>query len=92
MSEVKPGMHAATGVNTVPVKKDALNRAVRTFFQGLLIDLTATVGVIIAMGAGDIHWTKEWWYGFFLLIGKTVVAGVVSYIARLMVKPKGAVQ
>jgi len=62
---------------------DAKNRALRTFIQGLAIDLAVAVGTVLvtvfatAGGWGDIQWAVV---GFSL--AKTVVQTVVSYVMR----------
>lgn len=79
------------GVNTVEVKSDAVNRAVRTLIQNLLVDAGTGLGAVILLQINDVHWTKAWWLAFAGLLGKTVVVSGISYVGRFLVKPKGAV-
>lgn len=68
---------------------DARNRAIRTFVQGLLIDLgvalVLTVGPVL-LGEG-FGWSKAQFIALGILAGKTVVTTIVSYIARKVVPP-----
>lgn len=69
-------------------KRDAINRAVRTFIQGLWVTVTgAAVTAVSAALSGQIRWTKEYWYGVLLsVIGATAMA-VASYIHRVVSPP-----
>ena len=78
------------GVNTVPVKTDAANRAWRTFVQAFLLDVVTTAVVALAAATTDIHWTKEYWIGIAALLGKSVVLAAISYAYRTLKPPVGA--
>ena len=86
-----PTVEVPVNVNTVPVKTDAANRAVRTLVQNLIADVSTAVGGVILLATPDIHWTKTWWVGVALLIGKTAASTAFSYVGRFLAKPKGAV-
>ncbi|OLE22366.1 MAG: hypothetical protein AUG49_19310 [Catenulispora sp. 13_1_20CM_3_70_7] len=62
---------------------DARNRAVRTFLQGLGIDVAA--GVVLAVGPAlaDAHfaWTGPYWATLGALAAKTAVQTAVAYVA-----------
>jgi len=86
-----PTVEVPVNVNTVPVKTDAANRAVRTLVQNLTADVLAAVGAVAVLQSNDIHWTKGWWAATIVLMGKTAGATAFSYIGRFMAKPKGAI-
>lgn len=91
MTNVVPTVEVPVNVNTVPVKTDAANRAVRTFIQSAATDIGAALGGVVLLGVSDVHWTNAWWIGFGVLLGKTVVVTGLSYVGRFLAKPKGAV-
>lgn len=71
----------------LPTNRDAMNRAVRTFLQGLWVDVSAALAVALAVGLTDVRWTKEYWIAFAVMLGKTVAIAVVSYAYRLLKPP-----
>jgi hypothetical protein len=79
--------------NPLPVpadtNTDAKNRALRTFVQGLLAD--AVIAAVTTLGAAlvDPHFVLSRVYltGVGLLLAKTVLTSVVSYIARYAKPP-----
>jgi len=86
-----PTVEVPVNVNTVPVKTDAANRAVRTLVQNLIADVSTAAGGVIVLASSDIHWTKAWWVGVAILVGKTTASTAFSYIGRFLAKPKGAI-
>lgn len=68
---------------------DARNRAVRTFFQALLIDVVGAV--VLAVGPAllgkNFAWTADYWTTVGLLAAKTAVQTAVSYIAAKVLPP-----
>ncbi|MDG4784367.1 hypothetical protein O7626_41135 [Micromonospora sp. WMMD1102] len=77
------------GTTYVPASAsaDAKNRAFRTFWQGLLVDVGAVLAAVLVVALGDIQWTETYWIGVASLVGKTVITAVVSYVARKTVPP-----
>lgn len=72
----------------LPAGQDAWNRAVRTFVQGLLVDVGAVVvAVLVATLSEGVEWTSEYWMGVGALLIKTCVTAVVSYAARKFAPP-----
>jgi len=68
---------------------DAKNRALRTFAQGLLIDVaTVVIALLVTLLSAEVQWTREYWYGVAALVGKTALAAAVSYVARKVVPPQ----
>lgn len=82
------------GVNTVPVAKDASNRAWRTLLQALGLDVA--IAVVLALAAyfagNDIEWTGDYWVFLASLVGKSVVLAIVSFFVRYLKAPVGARQ
>lgn len=72
------------------VHLDALNRAARTFVQGLLVDVTAAVTLVASTQLGDLHWTKAYWTALYLLLTKTAVSTAVAYVYRRVRPPAAA--
>jgi hypothetical protein len=72
-----------------PVNVDARNRALRTFAQGLGIDVASAVllGVGPALAGEHFAWTGPYWATVGLLAAKTAVQTAVSYAARKLVPP-----
>lgn len=69
-------------------KRDAINRAVRTFIQGLWVAVTgAAVTAVSAALSGQIRWTKEYWYGVGLAVVGAVAMAAASYIHRVVSPP-----
>jgi hypothetical protein len=78
------------GTNTVLVEKDAKDRAVRTFIQGLITDAGFALGGILLTAADQIEWTENYWKGLAVLAGKTVILTALSYVGRKLKPPVGA--
>lgn len=59
--------------------RDARNRAVRTFAQGLALDVLAAVALLVldALGAGAVDWRL-----LLLSLGRTVAQTVAAYVMR----------
>lgn len=68
---------------------DAKNRAARTFWQGLLVDvvMAAAGALTIALSAPELTWSKPYWIGVAVVVGKTVLQAVTSYVARRVKAP-----
>jgi hypothetical protein len=70
------------------VEIDARNRALRTFVQGLVVDVAAALIILFlpviteAQAPGDLDWPV---LGF--LAAKTVVATALAYVMRAYIDP-----
>jgi hypothetical protein len=69
------------------VERDARVRGWRSFVQGLLIDVTVAATVFLLTVISDLEWTRVYWIMVGLGLAKSVVQGIVSYLARKLVKP-----
>jgi hypothetical protein len=67
--------------------RDARERAVRTFFQGLGIDVGVALLLVLATTFTDIDWTGAYWTTLGLLLAKTFLQSVVSNLVRRLVPP-----
>jgi len=78
--------------NPILKQQDAINRAVRTFAWGLLVDVGAAVVVVLTVAfSSDIQWTREYWIVLAGSLAKTVLVSVTSYFARMLLgKPATA--
>jgi hypothetical protein len=76
-----PGVPDHAAKAAVP---DALSRAVRTFAQGLVLDVLAAVALIAveALSAQTVDWRL-----LGLAIGKTAAMTAASYVHRLLRPP-----
>lgn len=74
----------------VSARPDARNRALRTFLQGLLLDVAAATVVVLLATFSTIEWTGAYWLAVAGLVGKTVLMATVSYLARRLVPPPSA--
>lgn len=73
---------------TTTDRADARNRAARTFWQGLAVDVLVAVATIVTTWATEADLTSgEAWAGLGLLAGKTVLITGASYVARLKAPP-----
>ena len=72
------------------VSADARNRALRTFVQGLAVDVLVALALVVttvfssAQGWDDIEWSIV---GF--LVAKTVAVTAASYVMRLFLDGSG---
>ncbi len=74
------------------IVEDALSRGWRTFVQGLLVDLVVSVVTVLLVNIGTIEWTRNYWLGLAGLVGKSTIMAILSYLARMLLPPPGAVQ
>lgn len=70
-------------------QRDARNRALRTFVQGVGTDVVASAALAIlpALTGSDFAWSGTYWAAVGLLAAKTAVITLVSYVARLKAPP-----
>lgn len=68
---------------------DARNRAWRTFWQGLAIDLAAALLLAVgpALVGADFAWSGAYWSALGLLAAKTAIQTAVSFAARKLIPP-----
>jgi len=68
---------------------DARNRAWRTLVQGLLVDvlLSAVAALTLALSAPELTWSKPYWIGVGLTVGKSVLQTITAYAARHLKPP-----
>lgn len=70
-------------------ESDARSRALRTFFQGLGVDILLIVAVSLfnVTSSADFEWTGAYWSAYALLLSRTVLHSVASYIMTHVKKP-----
>jgi hypothetical protein len=73
--------------NPVTKERDARERAVRSFLWGLLTDLGIGIVAALLTISGTIEWTAEYWQGVGLLLSKTAIQSVITYLGRKIIKP-----
>lgn len=66
---------------------DAPIRGWRTFLQGLAFDVVATGVAFMVTVIGGLEWTRTYWLMVGLGLAKSVIVGVISYLARFFIKP-----
>lgn len=83
-----------TGINTVPVKVDAADRAKRTFWQLFAIDVAVIlIPLLVDVLANTNSWeSSSYWVTVGVSVGKTVLGVILSYVIRLKSAPVGAVE
>jgi hypothetical protein len=74
----------------LPTKRDAINRAIRTFVAGLWVDVATAIVAVLVLWLGDVHWTRAWWIGLAVALGKTVATAAISYVRRYISPPPSA--
>ncbi len=67
--------------------EDAWVRAGRTFAQGLLLDVAVASAVFLVTVIGDLEWTRVYWVMLGLGLAKSVIQGIVAYLARKWITP-----
>jgi hypothetical protein len=75
------------GESPAVVEEDAWVRATRTFVQGIALDVAVAGTVFLVTVIGDLEWTTAYWTMLGLGLAKSVVQGVVAYLARKLIKP-----
>ncbi len=68
-------------------KADARQRTVRTVLQGLAIDVSVAVVLVLAVAFTSIDWTRTYWIALGLSLARTVLQAGVAYAMRLLVPP-----
>lgn len=66
---------------------DAKNRSWRTVLQGLAIDVSTGVVLVLAVAVTDLVWTRAYWLALGLSLARTIVQAIVAYFFRLLVPP-----
>lgn len=75
-------------VASTSTKADALQRALRTLWQGFGVDALIAIGVglTLLLDTGDVV-SPVFWAGLGVLIVKSVLVSLASYLARLRKAP-----
>jgi len=75
----------------LPAQADAVNRAARTFVQGLATDVAVAALPVIydAVSGWDGAFTRAYWTVVGVSVMKTVAVAAVSYFMRLRSTPPG---
>jgi hypothetical protein len=71
---------------------DAINRALRTLWNGVGWDIAIAVSFALSATIGGMEWTTAWWSALGTALFKTIVMTITSYIARRKAAPKTGVQ
>lgn len=71
------------------VALDAQQRASRTFWSGLAVDVLIAVAgtLLLALADSDLVWTVGYWAGLGTLLVKTILTGAASYALRYWAPP-----
>lgn len=77
------------GDHSDPTRADAMDRALRTLWQGFIVDglSAAGAGLIILLADGDLT-SPLFWSAAGLMVAKSLLVAFASYLARLKVPPK----
>lgn len=74
-------------VDTSDVAEDARVRGWRSFVAGVAIDAAVAGTVFLVTVIGNLEWTRTYWLMVGLGLAKSVVQGIVAYMARKLIKP-----
>lgn len=80
-------------VDSIPVppsrEADARNRALRTFLQGLGVDIAVALALTVgpALVGSEFTWSRAYWQTLGLIAAKTVITTIVSYVTRKLIPP-----
>ena len=71
---------------------DALERALRTLWQGFMVDglAVAGTGLILLLGDGDLT-SPVFWQAAGLLVAKSILTSFASFLVRLKSTPKESI-
>jgi hypothetical protein len=78
-------------VDSIPVppsrEADARNRALRTFLQGLGVDIVVALALTVgpALVGSEFTWSRAYWQTLGLIAAKTVITTIVSYVTRKLI-------
>lgn len=67
---------------------DTRERTIRTFFQGLALDVGIAVLLLLVISFSSIEWTATYWSVLGLSVAKTFLQATVSNLARKLIPPK----
>ena len=82
-----PTVTAETAKGKELIVADAKSRSLRTFVQGLAVDVIFAIVATIAMLTDMDPFVKETWILFGALLLKSVLSAIVSYFMRLKIQP-----
>jgi hypothetical protein len=69
-------------------KSDALERAFRTLWQGFIVDALILIGTGLSLMVADADISSPtFWVGVGVLVGKSFLVSIASYLARLKLAP-----
>jgi len=74
--------------SAIAVQHDARERSYRSLLQGLAVDVTITVVLVLATFVGSLEWTPAYWQVLGLTLAKSVIQAAVTYLMRFYVTPK----
>lgn len=66
---------------------DAVSRATRTIVQNLLIDVLTALVALLTTALPGVEWTERWWTMLGLMLCKTALATIASYLHRILAAP-----
>lgn len=78
--------HTSQGADLSSLNRDARNRAIRTFVQGLAIDLGVALAALVLANVDSIT-DRQGLILFAVAASKTVVTTVASYVMRRFLDP-----
>jgi len=69
--------------------RDAQDRAGRTFWQGLAIDVVLAIAgtLVLALADSNFVWTAAYWGALGTLLLKTLLTSAASYFMRFWAPP-----
>ena len=66
---------------------DGRNRALRTFVQGLFLDVVVAASTALTVAVTDVQWTRAYAVAAGGLVAKSALLAGVSYLSRQLVPP-----
>lgn len=70
------------------LKADASNRSIRTFLQGIGIDIAVAIALVLGTTiVGWENWGDVQWAVLSFTVAKSVVQAVAAYVMRLWLDP-----
>lgn len=78
--------HSAPGGSDV--QADARNRSFRSLVQGLALDVSVAVVLVLATAFSNLEWTPTYWKLLGLTVAKSILQSGASYLMRVLVAPR----
>jgi heme/copper-type cytochrome/quinol oxidase subunit 4 len=74
--------------SSVEIRHDATERSLRSLTQGLALDVSVAVVLVLATAVGSLEWTPTYWKLLGLAVAKSAIQAGAAFLMRYYVTPK----